>query len=142
MESKRHATRPPSTRGSTGYVGSDHTACHRVLSPLIRASVLSGASLSILHNVAINNSEGDQVHITDSNITNITNNYIVHTSFVGPDLDALRATLAANKGNTSESAGGSPYASTSSTSDREQSAELEELSVSTDSGMYSFLNLS
>ena len=64
----------------------------------------------------------------------------MHQDLGGSDSDASRATSATKKSNTSESAGGSPYASTSSTSDREESSILEESSVSTDSGMYSLQN--
>ena len=56
----------------------------------------------------------------------------------GSDSDALGATSAVNKSNVSESVGDSP----SSASDQEEIAILEESSVSTDSGMYSFYNLS
>ena len=66
----------------------------------------------------------------------------MHLDLGGSDSDASRATSAVNKSNTSELAGGSPYAITSSTSDREQSSVPEESSVSTDSGMYSSENLS
>ena len=59
----------------------------------------------------------------------------LHLDLGGPDSDASRATSAVNKSNTSESAGGSPHASTSSTSDREQSSIQEDSSVSTDAGM-------
>ena len=60
----------------------------------------------------------------------------MHLDVGGSDSDASRATSAVQKGNTAESAGGSPYASTSSTSDQQESSVLEESSASTDSGMY------
>ena len=65
MKSKRVATRPPSTRvESTGYVGSEHVACHCVLSPLIRASILWGASSPSIHGGEISNSQRDQIKST------------------------------------------------------------------------------
>ena len=57
MNSKRDAT-------STGYVGPEHVACHYVLSPSIRASVLCGASSPSMHGVEISNSQGDQIRAT------------------------------------------------------------------------------
>ena len=63
----------------------------------------------------------------------------MHLDLGGSDSDASSAV---SKSNTSESACGSPQASTSSTSDREQSSILKESSVSTDSGMYPSQNLS
>jgi len=131
-------TRPPSTRvESIGYVGSEHAACRRVLSQLIRASVLCGASSSSVHGGEINNSQGDQI-----NGAIIITAHEVHLDMSRFDSDASRATPTVNKSKMSESGGGSPYASISSTSDREQSSVPEESSVSTDSGMYSFQDLS
>ena len=61
----------------------------------------------------------------------------MHLDLGGSDSDAPPATSAVKKRNTAESVGVSPHASTSSTSDREQSSIMEKSSVSTDSGMYS-----
>jgi len=131
MKSNGAATRPPSSQvESTGYVGSEHAACRCVLSQLIRASVFCGASSSSVNGGEINNSQGDQI-----NGAMIINAHEVHLHMRRSDSDAPRATPAVNKSNTSESAGDSPYASTSSTPDREQSSTLKESSVSTNSGM-------
>jgi len=65
----------------------------------------------------------------------------VHLDVGGSDSDVSWATPAVNKSNASESAGASPYVSTSYTSAREQSPTPEESSLSTDSGMYSLQNL-
>ncbi|KIJ99825.1 hypothetical protein K443DRAFT_679658 [Laccaria amethystina LaAM-08-1] len=106
MKSRRGETRPPSTRlESTG------------------ASVLCGASSTSMHGGEISNSQRDQIRST------------IIINLGGSDSDTSRATSAVNKSNTPESAGGSSYVSASSTSDREQSSILEELSVSTDSGL-------
>jgi len=139
MKSKRRTTRSTSTADetraaprveSTGYVDSEHVTCRCVLNPSIRASVFCGASSSSVHGGEINNSQGDQI-----NGTIIITAHEVHLDMGRSNSDASRETSAVNKSNMSESPGGSPHASTSSTSDR--GSILEESSVSTDSGMHS-----
>jgi len=90
-----------------------------------------------MHGGEINNSQGDQI-----NGAIIITAHEVHLDMSRSNSDASRATSAVNKSNTPESVVGSPYASTSSTSDREQCAVLEESSVSTELGMCSFQVLS